>query len=201
MVKKLVEKDTETKILEAASFIFTRDGYAGARMQAIADQAEINKALLHYYFRSKELLFKRIFVEKFGVFFKDMAQLMDSDTDFYLRLDMFVDAYMRMLLSNPNLPIMLLTTMHQNPEFLSKIDSSLPNTIARVFQKEMDADRIIKVHPLHIVTSIVGLCIMPFLARPMAEHVFQHPKAEYNRILEERGAFVKHAIRAILKST
>ena len=48
---------TEEKILTAAKKVFLTRGMDGARMQDIADEAGINKALLHYYFRSKEKLF------------------------------------------------------------------------------------------------------------------------------------------------
>ena len=53
--------DTEQKILQAATEIFLEKGHDGARMQVIADKAGINKALLHYYFRSKDKLFRTVF--------------------------------------------------------------------------------------------------------------------------------------------
>ena len=49
-----IDRDTEQRILDAAHAVFLRRGTAGARMQDIADEAGVNKALLHYYFRSKE---------------------------------------------------------------------------------------------------------------------------------------------------
>ena len=54
---------TEQKIREAARKVFQAKGMHGARMQDIADTAGINKALLHYYFRSKDQLFEAIFKE------------------------------------------------------------------------------------------------------------------------------------------
>ena len=51
------ELGTEEKIIIAARNIFTKKGMNGARMQEIADEAGINKALLHYYYRNKEQLF------------------------------------------------------------------------------------------------------------------------------------------------
>src|SRR3954470_3507979 len=54
MVKRAVKKarerdtDTEARILDAAHVVFVRRGTAGARMQEIADEAGVNKALLHY---------------------------------------------------------------------------------------------------------------------------------------------------------
>ena len=58
MVNKI---NTESRILEAAKEVFIAKGFDGARMQEIADTAEINKALLHYYFRNKDKLFEAVF--------------------------------------------------------------------------------------------------------------------------------------------
>ncbi len=53
--------DTERQIFDAALQVFARKGKDGARMQAIADRADINKAMLHYYFRSKDKLYEQVF--------------------------------------------------------------------------------------------------------------------------------------------
>ena len=65
------EKDkikTEDKIFDSAMKEFLEKGFNGARMQAIADEAGINKALLHYYFKSKEVLYKEVFKKVFVEF-------------------------------------------------------------------------------------------------------------------------------------
>ncbi|MEO1434911.1 MAG: helix-turn-helix domain-containing protein, partial [Bacteroidota bacterium] len=56
-----MRSETENRILEIARSEFVKNGFSGTRMQAIADKAEINKAMLHYYFRSKEKLYREIF--------------------------------------------------------------------------------------------------------------------------------------------
>ena len=61
MVKKQIDATAEQRILAAAKKIFLSKGLDGARMQDIADEAGINKAMLHYYFRSKDKLFEMIF--------------------------------------------------------------------------------------------------------------------------------------------
>jgi AcrR family transcriptional regulator len=53
-------KKTQKSILKAAKRTFLQQGFGGARMQEIADLAKVNKALLHYYFRSKEQLFREV---------------------------------------------------------------------------------------------------------------------------------------------
>ena len=55
------EKQTEERIFEAATDVFLDKGMDGARMQDIANHAGINKALLHYYFRTKDHLFNAVF--------------------------------------------------------------------------------------------------------------------------------------------
>ena len=55
------DKQTEEKIFDAATDVFVEKGMDGARMQDIANHAGINKALLHYYFRTKDQLFNAVF--------------------------------------------------------------------------------------------------------------------------------------------
>ena len=66
--------NTEVKIKEAARIVFIRKGMAGARMQEIADKAGINKAMLHYYYRSKEKLFQTIFKEILDAFIPNILE-------------------------------------------------------------------------------------------------------------------------------
>jgi AcrR family transcriptional regulator len=75
-----MDKDltTEQKILEAARKIFLAKGLDGARMQDIADEAGINKAMLHYYFRSKDKLFEKIFAEVAGHFLPKIMAIFES---------------------------------------------------------------------------------------------------------------------------
>ncbi|MDB9755955.1 TetR/AcrR family transcriptional regulator, partial [Winogradskyella sp.] len=63
---KSKNKNTEAQILNAAKQIFQTKGMDGARMQEIADKAGINKALLHYYYRNKQLLFEAVFKNAFS---------------------------------------------------------------------------------------------------------------------------------------
>jgi TetR/AcrR family transcriptional regulator len=76
-----IDKNTEQKILDAARKVFTRQGFAAARMDDIAQEAGINRALLHYYFRSKQKLFDVIFAENMGNFYSSFVSILGSDAD------------------------------------------------------------------------------------------------------------------------
>ena len=70
--------NTEQKILEAAKEVFYKKGLGGARMSEIADKAKINKAMLHYYFRSKQKLFDRIFQDAFAKIIPAVMQVLQT---------------------------------------------------------------------------------------------------------------------------
>ncbi len=71
---------TEEAILVAARKVFESKGFDGARMQEISDRAGINRALLHYYFRSKDKMFERIFDEALERFMP-LLSTWDQDPD------------------------------------------------------------------------------------------------------------------------
>ena len=73
------EQNTEQKILDAAKEVFQKKGMTGARMQEIADKAGINKALLHYYYRTKEKLFEKAFEAAFSLFYPKVKKMLISD--------------------------------------------------------------------------------------------------------------------------
>ncbi|MBK7336511.1 MAG: TetR/AcrR family transcriptional regulator [Saprospirales bacterium] len=93
--------DTEGRVLEAAKRVFIRKGYAGARMQEIADEAGINKGLLHYYFKSKDNLFSAIFEQAFREMVPRQNELFESDLPLFIKLEQFVERYLDFF---PNTP-------------------------------------------------------------------------------------------------
>ncbi|MGM0377463.1 MAG: TetR/AcrR family transcriptional regulator [Bacteroidota bacterium] len=78
-LKNSGKSDTEEQILKAARRLFENKGFYGARMQEIADEAGINKSLLHYYFRSKEGLFDQIFLEAFKDFWPSIEEIAQNE--------------------------------------------------------------------------------------------------------------------------
>ena len=85
--------DTKARILDAADEIFVRRGIDGARMQEIADQAGVNKALLHYHFRSKADLARAVWLRIASSFVPGIFQMLGSDISLDEKIERFVDAY------------------------------------------------------------------------------------------------------------
>lgn len=96
--------------------VFLEKGMAGARMQDIADRAGINKALLHYYFRSKDKLFLIIFREAVHAFLPQIQTLFTTAPDLPSLIRGFVQTYMSMLANQPYLAPFIIHEINHNPK-------------------------------------------------------------------------------------
>ena len=194
-----IKKDnTEEKILDAAQSVFVMKGMDGARMQEIADEAGINKALLHYYFRTKEKLFEAIFKSVFSQILPNLMEMVYSEVPFEEKLEVFIDKYITLLLKNPFVPTFILKEMNRNPDFLASIlkNSGLqPQKIFSMFEREMQSGKIKKMDPRDLLVNTLGLCIFPIAARPLLSiMLFDGNKKAYNDFLEKRKITIKEFI-------
>src|ERR1043165_7618863 len=113
--------ETEGRILTAAQRVFIRRGTAGARMQEIAEEAGVNQALLHYYFRSKERLSQAVFQQIASRLFPALIQTLSSDISLDEKIDRLVGVYLDNLSKSPFLPGYLLSELHHHPERLPQL--------------------------------------------------------------------------------
>ena len=185
---------TEDIIFEAAKKIFIKYGFDGARMQQIADAAGINKALLHYYFRSKEHLFDAIFEESFKKFLPNISYIMMSQQPFEEKIKLFVSHYIDTLLQNPHLPVFVIHELQRKPERIVNIikNSGInPALTATMLQSEIDEGKIMPIPLPHLIVNMIGMCIFPFVGRPILEgFIFKGNAEAYDRFLKERKTLV-----------
>ena len=83
----------EEKILVAAEEIFIIEGFKGCRMQEIANKAGVNKAMLHYYFRSKKKLFEAVFKRVLPGVFDPILRVINEEIPLFKKIEKFVNAY------------------------------------------------------------------------------------------------------------
>ena len=115
------DQDTEERILAAAHAVFLRSGTAGARMQEIADEAGVNKALLHYYFRSKERLGQAVFERTAVTMFSFLFELIASPASLVEKVRTVVAAQIEFLREHPYLPGYIVSELHHHPERITRI--------------------------------------------------------------------------------
>jgi len=204
MISKKLEKDTESKILEAAKRVFVKKGLDGARMQEIADEAGINKALLHYYFRSKEKLFMTIFKVELNNFFPRLIPvLLSKDMTYEQKIKHFVDEYIDLFLRNPFLPAFVLREANRNPEIIAQfiVESGINAGQIKDVMKVLSHELGLSVNEvLHLMVTTVSSCIFPFAGKPIIEQVlFDGNEGNYQKFLAERKKYVADFVIYFLK--
>jgi len=200
MAKKTVT--TEERILEAAKKVFHRKGFEGARMQEIADEAGINKALLHYYFRTKENLFDAVFKAAFREIFTKLFTTVDSDVPLEEKLKNLINEYIGFLQKNSYLPGFILAELNQNPDKIIEVFKSAPvspSMLIEKMKKSVNDEKLEKTDVRELFINILALCIFPIIARPMLQHIFEFSDEEFDQFIEKRKkelpVFIMNAIR------
>lgn len=190
-------KNTEAIILDAARTIFIRKGYAASRMQEIADSAGINKSLLHYYFRSKDQLFEAVFSKALESFIPGIRNILELDIPLDEKISRFVDTYIEILLQNPYLPAFVIHELNMNPgKFVGRIKGMglNPAVILKDIGHQMQKESIRVIRPDHFMVNLLGLCIFPFIARPVIQGVFEKSDKDYDAFLKERKEQIIHFV-------
>ncbi len=197
------EEGTEQKIIAAARGIFQRKGMAGARMEEIAKEAGINKALLHYYFRSKEKLFEVIMSEAKMQMLSRLYPILGGDDSLFIKIEKFVESYISFVTDNPLLPGFILHEITMNPEKISEQlikKGGRPNLSNFFHQVEAEIKRknIIAVQPEQLFMNMLSMCVFPFVGRPMLQAVMNVNDKKFNQLLAERKKEIpKFIINAI----
>lgn len=199
------DRNTEELIIEAAKKIFVQRGLAGARMQDIADEAGINKAMLHYYYRSKEKLFEIVFNEALGRIIGRLGQIViDGELPLEQKIRGLVESYITGVAETPYLPIFVINEINQRPDLLIQRMQSLSGfSNVMSFMKEIieagKRGEIRQVSPIQLFLNIVSMCIFPFAAKPLVQGVLQLDNVQFNLVIEERKKLVADVILAWLK--
>lgn len=198
-----VQDTTEQKIFEAAHEVFTQKGMDGAKMQEIADRAGINKALLHYYYRSKEKLYEMVARAIINKAMPAIRQVIESELPLEEKIRRFIGTYIDIISQNPYIPLFIISEINKHPERF--FDAILPATLPkpevffRQVEEEIAAGKIRYIKPQHLIVNIVSMCAFPFIGKPMIRILLGMGPGELRIFLEERKYEVTTFILASLR--
>lgn len=193
---------SEDKILAAAREIFHKKGFNGARMQEIADLAGINKSLLHYYFRSKDALFEKVFTESFARIANKIAEIFLSEMTLMSKIGIFVNFYFNSTSGNSHIVQFVINALQDKPERLREIilkQNVTPELLLETIRKQLKEEMGLDVDPLHIYVNILGLVIFPVIASPLIQSIFAIPDDRMSIFYEQRKKIVPTFIENALK--
>ncbi len=192
------ERDTEERILDAAHAVFLRRGTAGARMQEVADEAGVNKALLHYYFRNKEQLGQAVFRRALQALLPQAMGTMESDLSLEEKVRRIVELEVDILRANPFLPGYLLGELTHHPERVREIFESVVGTKlealgARVraklgsqLEEAASSGRMRSLRVEDFMMNLMSLAIFPFAAAPLLGVMLGVGGEQFEVLMEQR---------------
>lgn len=199
------DKQTEEKIFEAATDVFLDKGMDGARMQDIATHAGINKALLHYYYRTKDQLFNAVFEMIAKKILKKFAPVFDENLSLEDKIRFFFREHITFLQENPKLPGFVLNEINRNPAAIKKLLKNINIDymwlrLYELHEGELKKYNISQATLPQVMTSIAAISVFPFAARGLIEGILEKVGVDFNDYIEDRKEFAaEFVIKAITK--
>lgn len=187
------EQSTEQAILNAAMEEFLEKGYALSKTTDIAKAAGVTHAMFHYYFRTKESLFSKVFEEKVRIIARTFISNFDEERPFIGQLKQGIETHFDLIASNRRLPFFIINEIFANEErgqicrniFLPILRNELSRVQARI-DREAAAGNIRKISAVDLLMSIVSLNVFTFVATPVLKLLTGGDEAEYERFLQDR---------------
>lgn len=198
-----IDLSTEDKIKAAARTIFHQKGFAGTRTREIAEKADINLALLNYYFRSKEKLFRLIMTEDAQKFIQTVAlSFNDENTTLDEKIELIVSDYINLLKEQPHIPLFVLSELRANPErFLSTVglkDMLVNSILLKQFMELAMSGKMQPINPIHFIMNLMGMTVFPFISSPILKEIGGIEKSVFNQLMDERKELIPKWIKAML---
>lgn len=185
---------TELKIFEAARDVFQSKGLEGARMQEIADKADINKSMLHYYYRSKEKLFEKVYELSIIKLMPQVASLLNEEMPLDVKLRKFSMKYLELVKANPDIPLFVIHEMNKNPgrlkKFIAKEIGKRVQPFLDQLKEEREKGNTVNLPPEQIFVNIMAMLVFPFLGRPVLQVIFDMDEEAFSNFIAVREAFM-----------
>jgi TetR/AcrR family transcriptional regulator len=193
---------TEKIIFDAALEVFQEKGFAAAKLKDIAERANINQSLLHYYFRKKEVLFKSVLKYKILELFNELGSVLKEKGSLTEDMDEVIQVYHNYFVKNPNMPLFFISELNNNPEIIRELFTQAEiiefNRKKTEYLKNTDMNGITNLPLEQLIVTFVSIIVFPFIAKEMLRLVFDQDESQSMEFLESRGQFLPELIKKIM---
>ncbi|MDH7514571.1 MAG: TetR family transcriptional regulator [Bacteroidota bacterium] len=185
---------TEKRIFRAAISVFGERGKHGARVRDIAQRAGTNKALVHYYFRSKERLYSEVFRYLITTMFRFIAQAVKESDDFADIIRTFIDRYFSLLEKNRDILRFMFreilagaTAFGKELEQIYTTDQRTPPHIFfESYERAVRRGEIRDIGAVQTLLTMIGACVLSFMAPPIVFALYPMERKTRKQFMNER---------------
>ena len=190
----VAEAHTEALIKQTAKKVFFQKGLVKATTQVIADEAGVNRALIHYYFRSRDQLFETVLYEAINETRGKIEDVFSSNEPFKTKISKYLDVFIDRNTEYPYIQNFITTNiMHhpeKNKEFLTHKRNHLKKHIEQPLKEEIKKGNILPIEPEHFIVNLMSMCSYPFVAKPFIQTIFAYDDKAYKKFLKERKTVI-----------
>lgn len=168
--EKIKDSNTEQTILQAAEEIFLEKGFSGAKTIEIAKKAGVNHAMLHYYYRTKENLFNKVFEAKARLLVNSFNHIFEQDLPIEEKIRASVGHHFDFLAANPKLPMFILSEVLTSSDRKDRLKALLRPVATHLFQSvqasidaEVEKGRIKAVYAVDTILNAVSLNVFTII--------------------------------------
>ena len=194
----------EERILTCAEKLFLEKGFDGTSMSDIALCVGINRPTLHYYFRTKDKMFRAVLARIVLSFVPQVYDIVAGrDKSVAERVSQVIDAYILIFMEKPCLPLFMVREVQRDFDFLvrmlrqEQIDR-YAHKIIQALQAEMDEGKLKKVSLRTLFYTFYGLMTFPFLSRRLTESLLLAEGETFADMMEEWKKQVVAQVCALL---
>ena len=192
------EAQTEKLIKEKAKILFFQKGFLNATTQEIADEAGVNRALIHYYFRSRELMLEALLDETLQEKRDRVRSVLTSDLPFREKIANYIDTIVDYGLKDPYLDNFIISETARRPEkvklFCAKDRFKSSDLIRGALEQEIRKGKIAPISAEHFMVNLISLCNYPLLAKSVIQTIHGLTDTAYRKFLLERKQIIFRTI-------
>ena len=193
---------TERHIKEAAKKLFFKEGRFKATTQEIADAAGVNRTLVNYYFRSRDVLFDQVLSDaKNAMTDRLKSSAGEENIPFRLRIERFIDVMLEHSSAYPYMDIYLVSRMNDDINQQNDVLADIKKTddlkaFLKLIETEMNKGTIEKMPPVQFLLNLLSLLTYPVIVQPLFKKILQFSDRQYQQMLKERRAII---LKTLLK--
>ncbi|MEJ0056685.1 MAG: TetR/AcrR family transcriptional regulator [Bacteroidota bacterium] len=194
MVKGIENSQMENLIKDTAKGMFFSKGLINATTQEIANEAGINRTMIHYYFRSRDQLFNVVLQEAMLGMMDRVKEIFNSNNSLREKIKSFLDVFITETSDYPYLENFLVSEIARDPEKILKLyppnNSCLKDNVKKQLDQEVQAGTLAPITIDHFICNLMALCKYPLIAKPIIQTVCGYDDAAYKIFLIERKKVV-----------
>ena len=204
--KKKKEKrgDTVSRILDTAAEVFAESGFAGARMDAIADRAGVNKATIYYHIGDKKTLYTRVLHEHFANAGDQFDRVLLRTAAPEEKLSLFIQQIARVMDQNPQKTVMLLREIAAGgehfPDIVARDLSVIIGKLMAILSEGEKQGCFIPVNPFSVHLMVIGALVLYRVSTPVREKMAGLTDSPKHRDANVFGEFADEIERLILRA-